>query len=79
MRICSNIFIIFLIASCANIVAPIGGDKDLDAPKLLNTVITENLKNVDIKTIKFDFDEYIQINKWDEYFYISPPINSKEN
>ena len=74
MRVFLKIFIIFLLSSCANIVAPDGGDKDLDSPKLLNTEITENLKNKCGKTIIFEFDEYIRLNKWDEYFYISPPI-----
>ena len=56
-------------------VAPIGGDKDLDPPKLLNTSIIENPKNISGTIIKFKFDEYIQLNKWEEYFYISPPTN----
>ena len=54
-------------------VTPTGGDKDIDAPKLLNATIIESSKNEFSKTISFEFDEYIQLNKFEEYFYISPP------
>ena len=57
-------------------VAPIGGDKDLDAPELINTVIKESFKNGFSKTIIFEFNEYIQLNNWDKNFYISPPIKN---
>ena len=68
-----KIFLIFLLTSCANMMAPTGGDKDINPPKILNTKIMENLKNPYSKTIVFEFNEYIQLNKWEEYFYISPP------
>ena len=58
-------------------VSPTGGDKDVDAPKLLNTAIIESSKNVHSKTITFEFNEYIQLNKWEEYFYISPPTKKR--
>ena len=54
-------------------VTPTGGNKDIDAPKLLNATIIESSKNEFSKTISFEFDEYIQLNKFEEYFYISPP------
>ena len=77
MKFFSNIFLIFLLTSCANMVAPIGGDKDVYAPKLLNAGIIESPKKAYGKTIKFEFDEYIQLNKWEENFYISPPIKKR--
>ena len=77
MRILSNTILIFLLTSCANMVAPIGGVKDLDAPKLLNIAIIEHQKNTHSKTISFEFNEYIQLNKWQEYFYISPPTKTR--
>ena len=39
-------------------VTPTGGDKDIDAPKLLNATIIESSKNEFSKTISFEFDEY---------------------
>ena len=74
MKIIGTAILIALLISCANVVAPTGGDKDINPPKLLNIKIIDNLKNVNQNTIKFEFDEYIQLNKWEEYFYISPYI-----
>jgi len=72
MKSIYSIFIsLTLLSSCANIVAPTGGEKDSDPPKILNTTILEKAGSTDIS---FIFNEYIQTNKWEEYFYISPPI-----
>lgn len=68
--------LIFLITSCANIVAPSGGDKDIEAPEILSTLIKESLSSVDKKTIVFEFNEYVQFNNWNQNFYISPPIEN---
>ena len=77
MKISSKIFLFFLLTSCANMVAPTGGDKDIDAPRLLNTAIIEDFKNTQSKTIVLEFDEYIQLNKWEKHFYISPPTKKR--
>jgi len=77
MKILTKVFLIFLVTSCANMVMPTGGDKDIIAPKLVNIAIIENEKNTHNKTIAFEFDEYIQLNKWEEFFYISPPIKKR--
>ncbi len=77
MKILESIFLIFLLTSCANIVSPTGGDKDIDPPKILNIQTIEKSKNMNSEIIKFEFNEYIQTNKWEEYFYISPPIKKR--
>ena len=66
-----------LLASCANIVAPSGGDKDVSAPELLGTTIKESARNQQHKVIEFEFNEYIQLNNWDQNFYVSPPLKNK--
>ena len=48
---------IFILFSCANIVMPTGGEKDIEPPKIQN-VIVKNTKTS--TTIQFDFDEYLQ-------------------
>lgn len=73
MKLLSNFFLVLFLTSCANMILPTGGDKDIDAPKLLATNDTESMKHVHKRIITFEFDEYIQLNKWEEYFYISPP------
>ena len=67
-------YFIFILFSCANIVMPTGGEKDIEPPKIQN-VIVKNTKNS--TTIQFDFDEYLQFNEWEKNFYISPPVNNK--
>ena len=71
MKLLSKILLIFLLSSCANMVAPTGGDKDVDAPKLISPIDVENIKHVNTRIVEFEFDEYIQTNKWEEYFYPS--------
>jgi hypothetical protein len=75
MKSIYSIFIyLLLLSSCANIVAPTGGEKDTDSPEMLNKkiVVKEGITNID-----FTFNEYIQLNKWEEYFYISPPAEKR--
>ena len=75
MKSIYSIFIyLLLLSSCANIVAPTGGEKDTDSPEILNKTIFEK---EGIRSIDFTFNEYIQLNKWEEYFYISPPIEKR--
>ena len=75
MKSIYSIFIyLLLLSSCANIVAPTGGEKDIDPPEMLNKTIVEK---EGITSINFIFNEYIQLNKWEEYFYISPPIEKR--
>lgn len=75
MKSIYSIFIyLLLLSSCANIVAPTGGEKDTDSPEILNKTIFEK---EGITRIDFKFNEYIQLNKWEEYFYISPPIEKR--
>ena len=77
MKLLKKIIFILLISSCANIVSPTGGDKDIDPPKILNIQTIEKSKNMKCEVIKFEFNEHIQVNKWQEYFYISPPIKKR--
>ena len=69
-----SLIILFIINSCANIVPPSGGPKDIDPPKLIssqNKVIDEN--KIDIT---LEFNERIEENYFKQNFYISPPINN---
>ena len=69
-----NLSLIFVLIGCANIVAPTGGEKDINPSRVLRVDMIEN--NKEYKVIVFEFDEYIQLNKWEQHFYISPTINS---
>ena len=68
---------ILLLSSCANMVAPIGGEKDISSPVLLSINSEVKKKHQNQKIISFTFDEFIVLNNWEENFYISPPIKRK--
>lgn len=69
-----NFCLCLLLIGCANIVAPTGGKKDTAPPRILSVDMTEN--NKQNKTLVFEFDEYIQFNKWEENFFVSPPVKN---
>ena len=50
-----------IILSCANIVPPGGGEKDLEPPKLISTNPDNKSTNVNPELIVLEFDEYIQL------------------
>ena len=58
-------------------VAPTGGEKDVSAPQLLNIAESVREENGQLEKIYFAFDEYIQLNQWEEHFFISPPIKKR--
>ena len=56
MKACVNILtVLFLLTSCANIVAPTGGDQDMSAPRLLNVEFLQATNDKKTKTIIFEF------------------------
>ena len=67
------VLFLLILYSCAQIVSPSGGEKDIFKPKLLNTSLEK--ANNELR-IQFNFDEKIQFNDWNTNFYISPPINN---
>lgn len=58
-------------------VTPTGGEKDITAPRLINTTEIYSKANNQLKEIYFAFDEFIVLNDWQENFYISPPIQKR--
>ena len=58
-------------------VTPTGGEKDVLAPELLNVTESVSEENGQLEKIYFAFDEYIQLNQWEEHFFISPPIKKR--
>ena len=69
--------LLFLLSSCANMVTPTGGEKDIAVPKLINTTEVYSKENKQLEEIYFAFDEFIELNNWQENFYISPPIQNR--
>ncbi len=69
--------ILFLVYSCARVVVPKGGEKDIEPPKIVRSVPTSNSTNFNAKEIKIDFDEYITLENASEKLIISPPLKNK--
>ena len=68
-----GVFFLLIFYGCANVIAPSGGKKDIDPPKILST---SSLKNNEKYNLQFVFDEFLVLNDWNKYFYTSPPINN---
>ena len=69
------VFILFIIVlfGCANVVAPRGGEKDTLSPVLESFVVEKNGDKTETH-ITLLFDENIKPKEWENYFYISPPL-----
>ena len=74
---CVILCICLLIASCARIVMPKGGDIDVTPPKIIASNPKNNATNFNYNKIEITFDEYIVIDNVSEKLIISPPLNNK--
>lgn len=73
------LFVICILAfSCARVGSPVGGPKDTLAPKFLSSNIDTTRVNVkrDIRELRLDFDEYINLKDINKNLIISPPIKN---
>ena len=61
--------------SCATVVTPSGGPKDITPPKMLSSQ-PENLSiNFKGEKIIFNFDEFVQLKTPEKFLLISPPLS----
>ena len=68
-------FIVALCISCANKVAPQGGNRDVKPPVLLSAVPAENSVNFNAAEVVLTFDEYVQLKEVTKQIIISPLLN----
>lgn len=67
---------LLLLSSCANIITPTGGEKDISPPKILK-LDPDNLSlNFSSKSFTISFDEFIQLNNIGTQLIISPPLKT---
>jgi hypothetical protein len=72
-----NFLFIILFAflySCANQVAPQGGEKDTKPPKILKAIPENYSTNFSANKIQLTFDEYIQLKDVTSQLIVSPPL-----
>ncbi len=65
---------ILLLSSCAIIVRPTGGPKDVTPPKVLEYSPDNKSLHFTGKKIRITFDEYIQLKNLDKQLIVSPPL-----
>lgn len=63
-----------LVASCARIVAPVGGPKDLTPPSIIKEVPANNSVFFTGNSFKITFDEFVVLQNTTENVLISPPF-----
>jgi uncharacterized protein (DUF2141 family) len=69
--------ILLSVASCALIVAPTGGPKDITPPVVLKESPPNKSTSFNEKKITIRFDEYVQLQNPDDQIVISPPVDTK--
>jgi hypothetical protein len=74
---CFYLTTVVFITSCAQIVAPSGGDKDDIPPKVLKEYPATKTTSFNEKRITIKFDEFIQLKDMEEQLVISPPMDPK--
>lgn len=72
MRFICAILFLAVFSSCANIVPPEGGAKDVAAPKLLSIAPQDSLLNTRVTHIDMRFDEFITVSDVGKEIKISP-------
>lgn len=65
---------IILLNSCANIVPPSGGDKDITPPKLVAVYPGDSLLNTRVTEIELEFDEFVVLNSPTSEIQVSPVL-----
>ncbi len=68
--------IAFLVASCAQILTPTGGTKDVLPPKLIKISPENKSVNVSKTVFGFTFDEFFTIQNPNDKVLVSPPLSS---
>ena len=68
-----------VIFSCAKQMPPSGGPRDITPPKIIKSTPASGSLNFKGKSIVVTFDEYVALDKVNEKFMISPPVNKKPN
>ena len=70
------ISIILFFASCAQVVMPGGGKKDITPPKVVKYTPDSAQLNFNAKAILINFDEFIQLKDLNSQLIISPPLKT---
>jgi len=67
---------LFLISSCAQIVAPGGGKKDITPPRVVKYAPDSAQLNFKSRSIEITFDEFIHLQDLNNQLIVSPPLQN---
>ena len=73
-RICCLWLCLLLLASCAKIVVPTGGPRDVTPPSVSKVEPPSGTTNFNAKQIKISFDEFVELNNPLDNAIFSPPL-----
>lgn len=76
-QIFSLIMIFLLAGGCAKIGSPSGGPRDKEPPVILKSIPENGAKNFTGKKFSVTFNEYVTLDKINEKFMVSPPMDKK--
>ncbi len=74
-RLVVGYFILIIFISCAKVVAPDGGSKDISPPELVMSEPVFGATNFERRKIELVFNEYIDIRQIENQIIITPPLN----
>jgi hypothetical protein len=63
-----------ILAGCAQQVTPTGGDRDMDAPRILSAKPDNESTNMLDNKIILEFDEYVALKNANQELIVSPPL-----
>ncbi|HOO98069.1 MAG TPA: Ig-like domain-containing domain [Bacteroidales bacterium] len=66
-----------VIASCAKVSSPAGGPKDTDPPVVVKSEPASGTTNFSANRISITFDEFVTLDKVNEKFMVSPPLEKR--
>ncbi len=75
LSVLTTVSVILYAWSCATIVSPTGGPKDIKPPDLLSSQPKNLSTNFNGNRIILNFDEYIQLKTPEKFLLISPPLS----
>jgi hypothetical protein len=75
LKVLMPVSLAFYAISCATVVAPSGGPKDITPPKMVSSVPVNLSTNYKGKTLTFTFDEFVQLKSPEKFLLISPPMS----
>lgn len=69
--------LVLVLSYCAKQASPTGGPKDETPPEIVKSVPASGITNFKGKEIEITFNEYVQLDKLNEKFMISPPVKER--